>query len=71
MKHLVLLTVLLFPIVGCCPERVAAPALKNAWKVLGAEYVAYVEGDANLSPETKATRKRTAEEFGKTLEALK
>jgi hypothetical protein len=70
MKLMALFFLIVLPL-GCCPAQIATPALKSAWKTLGAEYVAYVEADPKLSPESKATRKRSAEEFERTLEALK
>ena len=43
------------------PEAAVLPSVGAAWGVIGPEYRAYLEADPSLSPESKVTRKRTAE----------
>lgn len=60
-----------FMLVGCVgpgADQTALKAAKDAWKVMGPEYRAYVEKDTFLVPDTKAVKLQTADLMTKLLE---
>jgi hypothetical protein len=46
---------------SCSVDQTFVAGVDAGWDVIGPEYTAYVEGDPKLDPDSKATRKRTAE----------
>jgi len=62
MKSFFLAFVVVLSVGGCCaPNKAFVDAVESSWKVMGPEYIQYIEADPNLAPETKVTRKRTAD----------
>ena len=66
-----MVAVVLLP--GClCKEKVGMVGVDACWRVIGPEYVLYVNRDAGLAEDIKADRLKTAEALSQVIaEAMK
>lgn len=69
MKSMFAAVVLAFALCGCCTEKAALPGVSACWKVIGPEYVNYLNTDPTLvaKPEIRADRLKTAEMLSKVI----
>jgi hypothetical protein len=69
MRKLLVCVVLFFSL-GCSARQELAETCLESWRVIGSEYVEYVENDPHMRDNQKAIRIGHAEQLTKSLEYL-
>ena len=67
MKKLLCLVVVIVCLTGCSVNQDFVKTCNESWRVIGPEYIEYVQEDDELTEHTKALRIRTAELFTRLL----